>query len=118
MVPDVADSEGHGERVWAALASRRFDELARTLDADWDARCQVAAWATPERRRIAALLRPAGAGLRACGEGRGSVLAVVSSPGDRGPGVREAVVRAAREAAVRLFPARVDLLGLDVEKAG
>jgi hypothetical protein len=117
-VPEVADSEGLGERVRAALESRRFDALAQTLDADWDARCGIAGWATPERQRIAALLRPAGAGLRACGEGRGTVLAVVSPPGDRGPGVREAAVRAAREAGVRLFPARVDLLGLDVEKTG
>jgi hypothetical protein len=118
-VPHVADSEALGERVRLALTSRRFEDLARTLDASWDARCRIAGWETAERRRIGALLRPAGAGLRACGEGRGSVLAIVSPPGERGPGAREAVVQAAGAAAgLRLFRPRVDLLGLDVEKTG
>ena len=38
------------------------------------------------RARIASLLRPAGAGLRACGGGRGTVVAVVAAPGERGAG--------------------------------
>jgi len=117
-VPDVGDSEAQGDRVRAALESRSFEELARAVDASWETRCQVAGWATPERQRIAALLRPAGAGLRACGEGRGSVVVVVSPPGERGPGAREAVVQAAGAAGLRLFRPRVDLLGLDVEKTG
>ena len=112
------DPEGHGSRVRAALAGRRFDDLASALADEWEARCRVPGWATPERARIASLLRPAGAGLRACGGGRGSVVAVVAPPGERGPGRREAVVGAAKAASLRLFPARVDVLGLDVEKTG
>jgi homoserine kinase len=115
-VPVVRDPAGHGARVRAALGERRFDELALALAEDWDARCRVPGWATPERTRVASRLLPAGAGLRACGGGQGTVVAIVAPPGARGPGCREAVVAAAREAALRLFPARVDLLGLDVEK--
>jgi galactokinase/mevalonate kinase-like predicted kinase len=107
---------GHGVRVRAALVERRLDDLAAALAEDWDARCRVRGWCNPERERIAAALRPAGAGLRACGGGLGSVVAIVAPPGSRGPGRREAVVAAAREASLRLFPARLDLLGLDVEK--
>jgi hypothetical protein len=115
--PDaVADSEEQGARVRAALAGHRFDELAAVLGEAWDARGGAPGWATAERSRVAGALRPAGAGLRACGGGRGSVVAVVAAPGARGPGPREAVLAAAREAALRVFPARVDLRGLDVEK--
>ncbi len=114
--PETPELDGHGERVLLALIARRFDELARALDDDWRSRAARPGWETPERGRMAALLRPSGAGLRACDAGRGSVLAIVAPPGERGPGPREAAVRAAREASVRLFPARVDLLGLDVEK--
>ena len=115
-VPEAPDLDGLGERVRLALVARRFDELARALDEDWCSKAARAGWETPERGRMAALLRPSGAGLRACGGGQGSVLAIVAPPGERAPGPREAAVRAAREASVRLFPARVDLLGLDVEK--
>ena len=114
--PETPELDGLGERVRRALMERRFDELARALDEDWRSRAARPGWQTPERERLAALLRPSGAGLRACGGGQGSVLAIVAPPGERGPGPREAAVRAAREASVRLFPARVDLLGLDVEK--
>jgi galactokinase/mevalonate kinase-like predicted kinase len=114
----VLDPEGHGSRVQAALVRRRFDDLASVLADDWDARCRVPGWATPERERVASLLRPAGAGLRACGAGNGTVVAVLAPPGERGPGRREAVVGAAKAASLRLFPTRVDVLGLDVEKIG
>jgi galactokinase/mevalonate kinase-like predicted kinase len=117
-IPETAEEEGHGTRVREALRARRFDDLARALDADWTSRSAVPGWLTGDRERLAGLLRPAGAALRACGAGRGSVLAIVAAPGPRGPGPRESVVHAAREASVRLFPARVDLLGLDVEKTG
>jgi hypothetical protein len=36
-------------------------------------------------------------------------------PGPGAPGGREAVLAAAKAAGLRLFPARVDLRGLDVE---
>ncbi len=117
-VATALDPDGHGARVRAALVGRRFDDLASALAEDWDARCRVPGWATAGRARIASLLRPAGAGLRACGGGRGTVVAVVAAPGERAPGRREAVRAAAKAASLRLFPARVDLLGLDVEKVG
>jgi hypothetical protein len=116
--PPTGEPDGHGARVRAALAERRFEELAAALADDWDARCRVPGWATAERARVGSALRPAGAGLRACGGGEGAVVAVVAPPGPRGPGHREAVLAAAREAGLRLFPARVDVLGLDVEKMG
>ena len=43
------------------------------------------------------------------------ILALWAPPGERGPGRREAVVAAAKVTGLRLFPARVDLRGLDVE---
>lgn len=112
----VDDPAGFGARVRGALAERRFEELALALGEDWDFRCRVPGWATPERARVGSVLRAAGAGLRACGGGQGTVVAVVAPPGARGPGRRETVVAAAKEASLRLFPARVDILGLDVEK--
>jgi hypothetical protein len=117
-VGTIADREGHGARVRAALLGRRLEDLAGALAEDWDARARVPGWAGPERRRVGEALRPAGAGLRVCGGGRGTVVVVVAPPGPRGPGPREAVAAAAKAASLRLFPARADLLGLDVEKAG
>jgi hypothetical protein len=112
---------GPDDPAWAsgvrdALLARRFDDLADVLNADWDVRAGRPGWLTAPRERVASALRDAGAGLRACGGGRGTVVAVVAAPGARGPGRRERVIEAARAAGLRLFPARVDLLGLDVEE--
>ena len=71
--------------------------------------------AAPQAEHIAGVVRAAGGAARVCGGGDGGILAVWAPPGARGPGRREAVPAAARQAGLRLFPARVDLRGLDVE---
>jgi hypothetical protein len=108
------ESEGLGASVLAAVRERRFSDLAAALRADWTARTASPGFLTEARERVASALLPCGAGLRACGSGRGSVVLVVAPPGARGPGVREAALAAAKAASLRLFKARVDLLGLDV----
>lgn len=113
--PPGPDDPAWASRVRDTLRARRFDDLADLLNADWDARALRPGWLTPPRERVAGALRAAGAGLRSCG-GQGSVVAVVAAPGGRGPGRRERVLEAARAAGLRLFPVRVDLLGLDVEE--
>ena len=103
-------------RVREALLAGRFEDVVGLWAEEWEARrSAVAGWPTPEAERIAGVVRAAGGAARVCGAGRGGILALWAPPGARGPGRREAVVAAAKAAGLRLFPARVDLRGLDVE---
>ncbi len=103
-------------RVRDALLAGRFEELVDLWAEEWEARRGGGAgWPTPEAERIDGIVRAAGGAARVCGAGRGGILALWAPPGARGPGRREAVAAAAKAAGLRLFPARVDLRGLDVE---
>jgi galactokinase/mevalonate kinase-like predicted kinase len=101
-------------RVYEALRSGRFEDVVDLWAEEWAAR-QGAGGAAPENARIAEVVSGAGGGTRVCGAGGGRILAVWAPPGARGPGRRERVVAAAKAAGLRLFPARVDLRGLEVE---
>jgi galactokinase/mevalonate kinase-like predicted kinase len=99
-----------------ALLEGRFEDVVGLWTDEWDARRTATAdWPAPEAERIAGIVRAAGGAARVCGAGRGGVVALWAPPGARAPGRREAVVAAAKAAGLRLFPARVDLRGLDVE---
>jgi galactokinase/mevalonate kinase-like predicted kinase len=103
-------------RVLEALLAGRFEDVIGLWAEEWEARrCPPAGWPAAEAERIAGVVREAGGAARVCGGGEGGVLALWATPGARGRGRREAVVEAARAAGLRLFPARVDLRGLDVE---
>lgn len=111
---DAAAIQGVASRLRQALLGWRFEDVVGLWAEEWEAR-QGAGWPAPESVRIAEVVRGAGGGTRLCGAGRGGILAVWAPPGARGPGRREAVVAAAKAAGLRLFPARVDLRGLEVE---
>ena len=103
-------------RVRDALVEGRFEDVVELWAEEWEARRgATAAWPTAEAQRVAGIVRAAGGAARVCGGGRGGIMALWATPGARGPGGREAVLQAARAAGLRLFPARVDLRGLDVE---
>jgi D-glycero-alpha-D-manno-heptose-7-phosphate kinase len=105
-------------RVRAALLAGRFEELIALLAEEWEARRRLApGWTTPDLDRIAAIVRGAGGAAKVCGAGGGGVVAVWAPPGGRGPGPREAVLAAAKTTGLRLFPARLDLRGLEVEES-
>jgi galactokinase/mevalonate kinase-like predicted kinase len=109
-IPSVAS------RVLGALLDGRFEDVVGLWAEEWESRRRtLTGWPTPEAERVAAVVREAGGAARVCGGGRGGILALWATPGARGPGRREAVVAAARAAGLRLFPARLDLRGLDVE---
>lgn len=99
------------QRVREALVGGRFEAVVALWREEWEAR---GAGAPETARRIAGIVGDAGGAVRACGGRGGTVLAAWAPPGERGPGRREALLEAARAAGLRLFPARVDLLGLDV----
>ena len=104
-------------RVREALLTGRFEELIGLSSEEWEARKRLApGWTTPEIDRIAEVVLRAGGAAKVCGAGGGGVVAVWAPPGARGPGRREAVLGAIRQAGFRLFPARVDLRGLEVEE--
>jgi len=108
VVQDVA------ARVSSALLAGRFEDVVCLWAEEWDAR-RGAGWPSAGNERIAGIVRAAGGAVRPCGAGEGALLAVWAPPGARGPGRREAVLRAAEAAGLRLFPARADLRGLEVE---
>lgn len=115
-VPPVASAEAPAVasvagRVREALVAGRLEGLVDLWLEEWEARATRAPEAS---RRIAGIVRRAGGAVRSPGRG-GSVLLAWAPPGARGPGRREAVLAAVREAGLRPFPARVDLRGLDVE---
>lgn len=99
-----------------ALLAGRFEDLVGLLNDEWEARRSLGAgWTTPAIERVAGIVREAGGAASACGTGGGGIVAVWAPPGGRAAGRREAVSAALKGAGLRLFPARVDLLGLDVE---
>jgi D-glycero-alpha-D-manno-heptose-7-phosphate kinase len=98
-----------------ALVEGRFEDVVDLFAAEWDARRRLApGGTTPEIDRVVAVARDAGGAAKPCGAAGGSVLAVWAPPGARGPGRREAVQDALAAAGFRVFPARVDLRGLEV----
>jgi hypothetical protein len=109
--------QGVASRVSAVLAEGRFEDVVPLWAEEWEAR-RGPGWPSVEGERVSSVVREAGGAARPCAGGTGSVLAVWAPPGARGPGRREAVLAAAKAAGLRLFPARVDLRGLDVESAG
>ncbi len=98
-----------------ALLAGRFEDVVDLFAAEWEARRRLGPGAaTPEIDRAIEVARGAGAAAKPCGAGGGSVVAVWAPPGDRGPGRREAALEALSAAGFRVFPARVDLRGLEV----
>ena len=107
------------QQVRAALLAGRFDDLIGLMSEEWDARKRLApGWTTPEIDHIADVVRGAGGAAKVCGAGGGGIVAVWAPPGGRGKGRREAVLEAVKKAGLKLFPARVDVRGLDVETCG
>ena len=99
-----------------ALLAGRFDEIVGLLAGEWEAReARRRGTLRAEIERIAGTVRAAGGAARVCGGGSRAGRRGVGPPGARGPGRREAVAAALKAAGLRLFPARVDLRGLDVE---
>jgi hypothetical protein len=94
-----------------ALLAGRFGALVELLKAEGEA-CGWLAQAPAPVARVAGLVADAGGAAIAA---PGGVIATWAPPGERGAGPREAVLAALKAAGVRPFPARVDLLGLDVE---
>jgi D-glycero-alpha-D-manno-heptose-7-phosphate kinase len=112
----VARVAGAARGVREALVEGRVDDVTGLLVEEWEARKQLApALTTPEVDRVVAAAREAGGAARACGAGEGGVVAIWAPPGRRGPGPREAVERDLAAAGFRVFPARVDLRGLEVD---
>ncbi len=97
----VANAPEVSRGIRAALLEGRIEEL-------------IGLWAE-EAGAVGEAVRAAGGASRVCGAGRGRIVAAWAPPGSRGPGIREAVVAAAKAAGLRIFQARVDLRGLDVE---
>jgi len=108
VLHDVAD------RVRAALVAGRFEDVVGLWAEEWESR-RGSGWPSAETERAAGVVRDAGGAARPCGAGEGGLLAVWAPPGGRGPGRREAVLAAAKAAGLTLFPARVDLRGLEVD---
>jgi D-glycero-alpha-D-manno-heptose-7-phosphate kinase len=101
--------------VREALVEGRLGDVVDLFAEEWEARKKLAPGVTtPEIDRIAAVAREAGGAAKVCGAGGGGVVAVWAPPGPRGPGRREAVEAALTRAGTRVFPARVDLRGLEV----
>jgi D-glycero-alpha-D-manno-heptose-7-phosphate kinase len=106
-------------RVREALLAARYEDVADLLAAEWDARKRLAPGVTsPEIDRIVEAARAGGGAAKVCGAGGGGVVAIWATPGARGPGRREEVTKRLKDAGFRLFPARVDLRGLEVEEMG
>jgi D-glycero-alpha-D-manno-heptose-7-phosphate kinase len=104
-------------RAREALVESRFGDVTGIVREEWEARKRLAPGVTtPEIDRIAAVVEQSGGAAKVCGAGGGGVVAVWSTPGERGPGGRETVLQALKDAGFRSFPARVDLRGLEVEE--
>jgi len=100
--------------VAAALLGGRFEDVVALWAEEWESR-RGPGWPPDDSERVVEVVRAAGGAARRCGAGEGGLLAVWAPPGARGAGRREAVLAAAKAAGLRLFAARVDLRGLDVE---
>jgi D-glycero-alpha-D-manno-heptose-7-phosphate kinase len=100
-----------------ALLRSRFADVTGLIRQEWEARKRLAPGVTtPDIDRIVEVVGASGGAAKVCGAGGGGVVAVWSTPGERGPGGREAVTAALEGAGFRTFPARVDLRGLEVEE--
>jgi D-glycero-alpha-D-manno-heptose-7-phosphate kinase len=105
-------------QVREALLAEQFEAVSELIAAEWEARKRLAPGVTtPDIDRIAEAARAGGGAAKVCGAGGGGVVAVWAPPGPRGPGRREAVEASLKAAGFRVFPARVDLRGLEVEEA-
>jgi D-glycero-alpha-D-manno-heptose-7-phosphate kinase len=101
--------------IRTALVEGRFEDVVDLFAEEWEARKRLAPGVTtPEIDRVAEVARAAGGAAKPCGAGGGRVVAVWAPPGARGPGRREAVQEALTTAGFRIFPAGVDLRGLEV----
>lgn len=106
-------------RVREALLASRYAAVADLMAEEWEARKRLAPGVTsPGIDRIAEAARAGGGAAKVCGAGGGGVVAVWAAPGERGPGRREDVTQRLQAAGFRLFPARVDLRGLEIEEIG
>jgi D-glycero-alpha-D-manno-heptose-7-phosphate kinase len=105
-------------RARQALLDDRFEDISDLIAEEWAARKRLAPGVTtPDIDRIAEAARAGGGAAKVCGAGGGGVVAVWATPGPLGPGRREAVEKSLQAAGFRVFPARVDLRGLEVEVA-
>jgi len=103
-------------RTRDALVEDRFDDIVELFGEEWEARKRLdPGITTPQIDRLDAVARAAGGAAKPCGPGGRGVAAVWAPPGARGPGRREAVSEALAAAGFRVFRARVDLRGLEVE---
>ncbi|HEY7412322.1 MAG TPA: hypothetical protein VII13_16355 [Vicinamibacteria bacterium] len=81
-------------RLREALVSGRYEFAAEFMDAEWEARKQLAPGVTsPEIDRIVEVARAAGGAAKVCGAGGGGMVAVWCAPGRRAEA--EAALRAA-----------------------
>jgi D-glycero-alpha-D-manno-heptose-7-phosphate kinase len=104
-------------RVHERLNAGCYEDVVELVAEEWEARKRLAPGVTtPEIDRIVDVVRRAGGGAKVCGAGGGGVMAVWAPPGARGAGRREAVLAALEQEGLKVFPARVDLRGLDVEE--
>jgi galactokinase/mevalonate kinase-like predicted kinase len=99
-----------------ALVEDRLDDVVELFGEEWEARKRLdPEITTPQMDRLAAVASAAGGAAKPCGPGGRGVAAVWAPPGARAPGRREAVSEALAAAGFRVFRARVDLRGLEVE---
>jgi D-glycero-alpha-D-manno-heptose-7-phosphate kinase len=113
---DVAAIAAAARATRDALVDGRFQDVTGLISEEWEARKRLAPdVTTPEIDRVVAAAREAGGAGKACGAGEGGVVAIWAPPGRRGPGAREAVERDLVASGFRVFPARVDLRGLEVD---
>jgi galactokinase/mevalonate kinase-like predicted kinase len=99
-----------------ALLEDRLDDVVELFDQEWEARKRLdPGITTPQMDRLSGVARAAGGAAKPCGPGGRGVAAVWAPPGARAAGRREAVREALAAAGFRVFRARVDLRGLEVE---
>lgn len=104
-----------GEAVRQALLDDRFEDVVGLLRDEWEVRKTLdPRLTTAEVERAVNVAQSAGGAARLLSAGGRAVMAIWAPPGARGPGRREAVTTALEAAAFRVFPARVDLRGLEV----
>jgi galactokinase/mevalonate kinase-like predicted kinase len=109
-----AGATGEVPDIGRALIEGRGEDAVGLMADEWTTRRKRRpAASSDEIDRVVDVARSAGGAAWACGPGPGGLVAVWAPPGDRGPGRREAVEAALAAAGLRIFPARVDLRGLD-----
>ena len=112
----LSEVAGIARALREALLAQRYHDVVDLMSREWEARKRLApAVTTPTIDRIVAVARAGGGAAKVCGAGGGGMVAVWAPPGDRGPGIREAVEAGLRGAGFRPLRFRVDLRGLEVE---